>query len=690
MDRLEFAREGGGRQILASTSTVGFAAQPFVQNGDDAAVVAAPDQPAKTLFERQGHQRGHVLREAGTPFCLDRPHPGIVQRVPRRRKGHLVHHHQAQIVARDVDPFPEGTGRQQYAVGGRLEPAQQRVARGIPLRAERPDQRTLAILQTVADLLQAAPAGKQAQRTATADFEQPLQLSGDSVVERSRAAVVEGGQRRLVEQRLTWVVEDCWQHLLFADPANSAAGLVVLEMASCRQCGAGADHRARQRVAVFIFGVKQIGGQQPRWVDRGGMYLQRDVAPFEDAHRIAHPVAVLAGAADHVEFFRGAVERSDCSLVGAKAFGCVGAGALALLCCLLDSGCIGIFLLEPFAELGQRTAQLEQALQIPLELEGIFAAAVGNLLEGQDVELAQPIEIAVAKRFFEERTGEQLFDRVVGHQHLVDRSRNLLEMVCLVDNVDGRRRQDAFAGKPQFQRVEQQVVIGDEDLGLGSFVAHSVDPAALFVVAAIVVQTVVGETDDPVAQVAAKHKGQLVDVSGGGLGQPRLQRLKLVVGTVVERDVGLFLALFVQLMGADEIAASFDHHRRDRPAQHLAQEGKLFVEELALQRFVGGGDDHCLPAEDRRDQIGDRFAGASRRFDQGVRMGHQRPLDRLGHLQLAVASFVRMQRAGQRALGAKKGRQIHRRQLSQRTGVRAGIVRPGILLLRGDLVRQVV
>jgi len=57
--------------------------------------------------------------------------------------------------------------------------------------------------------------------------------------------------------------------------------------------------------------------------------------------------------------------------------------------------------------------------------------------------------------------------------------------MSLVYDVDRRGRQNAFAGKAKLKRVEQQVVIGHEDLSLRRLIAHTVDPAVVMIEAAV-------------------------------------------------------------------------------------------------------------------------------------------------------------------------------------------------------------
>ena len=51
------------------------------------------------------------------------------------------------------------------------------------------------------------------------------------------------------------------------------------------------------------------------------------------------------------------------------------------------------------------------------------------------------------------------------------------------------------------------MVVGNKHLGLGCIVAHFVDPAAVFVVAAVALEAVIGIANNARAEVAVEHKG---------------------------------------------------------------------------------------------------------------------------------------------------------------------------------------
>ena len=229
-------------------------------------------------------------------------------------------------------------------------------------------------------------------------------------------------------------------------------------------------------------------------------------------------------------------------------------GPDALLRGLLDCGAIGVVDLHPLGQLAQRAAQPQDLLDIAFDLEGALVAAVGNSLERQRVEVAQLVEFVVGHVLAEEAARQQLLHGIVGDGDFEDGRGDLLQVVRLVEDVDGRRRNEPFAGKAEFERVEQQVMVGDDHLGLGRLVAHVVDPAVVVIVAAVGVQTVVGKAHQARSQIRPEHEGEFVDVARGGLAEPVAHGVELRVGLVVERDVLLLLALLVHLHRADVVA----------------------------------------------------------------------------------------------------------------------------------------
>ena len=91
---------------------------------------------------------------------------------------------------------------------------------------------------------------------------------------------------------------------------------------------------------------------------------------------------------------------------------------------------------------------------------------------------------------------------------------------------------------------------------------------------------------------------------------------------------------------AQEIGAAL--HDRNFPfgSKVLLQERDVFLVELFLQGLGGGGDDDAAAAADGGKKIGEGFAGAGARFQDGVVVILEGVVDGLGHLQLGRAVLV--------------------------------------------------
>jgi len=80
------------------------------------------------------------------------------------------------------------------------------------------------------------------------------------------------------------------------------------------------------------------------------------------------------------------------------------------------------------------------------------------------------------------------------------------------------------------------------------------------------------------------------------------------------------------------------------------------VEELILQILGAGGDEHLLPAQQRRHQVGEGLAGAGAGLGDEQAIIVQRRRHRLGHFLLLAARSETGDMRGQRAIGAESER----------------------------------
>src|SRR5581483_3144455 len=102
-DRARIVCQRATRKRLEEDAAVGAAAQPRVEDRDDAAVRVAADQAPEPLPELQDGGRQRVLAEPVAARPLDRLAAGLVQGVAGCREGKLVDHEQRQRLPGDVD-----------------------------------------------------------------------------------------------------------------------------------------------------------------------------------------------------------------------------------------------------------------------------------------------------------------------------------------------------------------------------------------------------------------------------------------------------------------------------------------------------------------------------------------------------------------------------------------------------------
>ena len=82
----------------------------------------------------------------------------------------------------------------------------------------------------------------------------------------------------------------------------------------------------------------------------------------------------------------------------------------------------------------------------------------------------------------------------------------------------------------------------------------------------------------------------------------------------------------------------------------LLEKRDVFGEELCLKNYWSRGDHHAFSGQNRRDQIGERFARARPRFHDQVLCFGERAFHRFGHLKLAFPVLVFGMPAGEQAV----------------------------------------
>ena len=110
----------------------------------------------------------------------------------------------------------------------------------------------------------------------------------------------------------------------------------------------------------------------------------------------------------------------------------------------------------------------------------------------------------------------------------------------------------------------------------------------------------------------------------------------------------------VDLLPAGVVVAALHVADLQRPREVLLEKRNVFEEELLLQILGAGGDHDALARQERRNQIGERLAGAGAGLDNQVPFIAKGRLHRLGHVHLAGAVFVVWMPFRERAAAGKK------------------------------------
>ena len=125
-------------------------------------------------------------------------------------------------------------------------------------------------------------------------------------------------------------------------------------------------------------------------------------------------------------------------------------------------------------------------------------------------------------------------------------------------------------------------------------------------------------------------------------------------------------AQLIEPVQAHVVGAALHVGRLEGHAQGIAQHRDVLEINLFLEVLGAGRDQHALPAQDRRHEIGERFTGARARLGQqdaaiGERVGHGE-----GHQALALTRLELIDRRSQRAIVRK--RRFDRRPQARRSG----------------------
>ncbi len=223
---------------------------------------------------------------------------------------------------------------------------------------------------------------------------------------------------------------------------------------------------------------------------------------------------------------------------------------------------------------------------------------------------------------------------------------DLRQLVGLVeDHRVGAGQQLGNALAAQCSVGEEQMVIDHHQVRLLGFLA-CVHQRAFAVFRAFGAQAVVRGAGHP-----GPHRrvlGQLLqlgDITGAGAPGPVGHHLHLLGGFPGEKT-GFFLVQ-LQAVGAQVVGAAFQQGRLAGHAQHLEDHGQVLEEQLVLQAFGAGGHQRRAVGQQRRQQIGERLAGAGFRFHQQGAAGLDGLGHRVRHAQLRLAGTITLQQTAE-------------------------------------------
>src|SRR5207253_5980237 len=122
------------------------------------------------------------------------------------------------------------------------------------------------------------------------------------------------------------------------------------------------------------------------------------------------------------------------------------------------------------------------------------------------------------------------------------------------------------------------------------------------------------------------------------------------------RDGAGPLADRLEAMETQVIAASLHVRRGKGHVEGVAEDRQVLEEDLLLQVLRAGGNEDTLPAEDRRDEIGERLAGPGARFGEEGFLAGKRAGDGVRHEQLAGPRLEAAEGPGDRTVeGERRG-----------------------------------
>ncbi len=251
------------RQAVKEYFAVLLAHQSLVQDGENAAVFPAANQPAKSLLQRDDGLGDLVIGEGTAPVFVDQADPGRDDGVRGHGKREAINDDRAQLGSLDVHALPKGACGEENGVRSRAKAFEQSSPGRGPLQQHRVAHPRPDALIDIPHLLM----GSEKDEGAPAGSLQELHHLLRRLPREIRRPWVRQSKRR-VQQRLGPVVKVRFQDF-FLRVVNSQPALDEIERAADRQ-GRRSQHNG-------FDALEQLFAEEGRNVD--GRRLKKNSAP---------------------------------------------------------------------------------------------------------------------------------------------------------------------------------------------------------------------------------------------------------------------------------------------------------------------------------------------------------------------------------------------------------------------------
>ena len=247
----------------------------------------------------------------------------------------------------------------------------------------------------------------------------------------------------------------------------------------------------------------------------------------------------------------------------------------------------------------------------------------------------------------------QFFEAVVADLHAEMFPGDVLDFMSFVENdrlvVGDDRGVVVF---PEREVGEKEVVVDDDDVGLGGPLVHQSDEAAVELFALLAGAELAAGVETVPDGAVLRQFLELGAVSGFGLLFPGADEPAVL--DFDESGQGRALLGFVELLAAEVVVAALHVGHVERAVEIPFEERDVLVVELLLQVLRAGRDDDAFAAGDDRNQVGEGFPRAGAGLDQQMTPFGEHRFDLLGHGELPGPELVMGELRGKQAVLPEK------------------------------------